>query len=164
MKICIYLFCIVAMLSCAEEKEEDIRPLIPGEYSGDVSYFEYNEKTEDFELNSESFQVSAVVLKIDHPTVDLYEIEFSNNHFLEISPFRFSIYPLFDSYAGSAFIRVHYGGYDPCHLHINSSVDEKNGGHFSLGSDKIGLTINRYYCTEPENSYKIVFAGSQMLD
>jgi hypothetical protein len=157
MKYYVYLFCFTILSSCIKEDPGDIRPLIPGEYEGEISYLEFSETEEEFVLNPQTFPVTVVINKIDNS----YQIEFSKNHPLDIEAFYFTLYPLFESYASSAYIRVAYGGEDPCPIYFSYAVDKKNGGNFLLESDRIRLNIHRYYCTEPENSFKIEFVGSK---
>lgn len=157
MKYYVYLFFFTILSSCIKEDPGDIRHLIPGEYEGEISYLEFSETEEEFVLNPKTFRVTVVITKIDYS----YKIEFSKNHPLDIEAFYFTLYPLFESYASLAFIRVVYKGTDPCPNYFSSTVDKTKGGHFFLESNKIGLTIHRYYCTEPENSFKIEFVGSK---
>lgn len=166
MKYFIYLFCLTAILSCTKDEVGDIRPLIPGEYNGEMSYWEYNDTTEEFDLNLESFPVSAVVTKVDHSNFDLYKIEFSKNHPIDIPAFNFTLYPLFETYGYSAFIRVSYSGGDPCPFYFSYFVDEMNAGHFSKGRDldKMYAIITYYSCSEPEDSFKIQFIGNQNIN
>jgi hypothetical protein len=174
------LISLLFLIGCGEEEvppKVDIRPLIPGEYNGKISYLEYNMVTEEFDLNPNSFSVSAVIRKIDHPYDSLYEIEFSQTP-ADNTPFRFTLYsPCYinpanfiygvrgyecGSYEHSANIHVQYERFGPCSLIPH--IDLKDGGRFYNGEDRMELTIKRYYCAEPENSYEIEFTGSQMLD
>lgn len=179
MKYFIFILSLIVLFSCNKEVAEpkkDIRPLIPGEYHGEISIIEFNTVTEEFDLNPDSISISAVIRKIDHPYNSLYEIEFSENP-ADFTPIRFTLYPYCyiniyksiygdgggyecASYERSAKIHVQYEQFGSC-LQI-PHIDLKDGGTFFNTEDSMRVSITRHFCSDPENTFKIEFTGSQL--